>query len=150
MFGFFKSREKLPDTWSTAQGEDEGSPLLIRVREGNPSDKLKAEYPILVNVYWPFDGLPDSGMPNSEVLDAQSDFEERLDRLDSPEYGYLVLVITAKNRKEWIWQVADTKVWLDQFNLLLNGHPVVPIEIETNNDPAWGTYEQIRDRALGA
>ena len=124
----------------TAQGEQDGKPVIYRSMQNVPEGEKEADFPNLINIYWAFDGEKNNGMPDPETFDKQVAFEDALISLDTNGVSHLMLVITGNGRKEWIWYVKDTKAWMGQLNTLLKGHDVYPIEIEMDQDPEWATY----------
>lgn len=126
--------------WFTAQGEEDNKPLIFRGREHIPADVTESDYPFLLSIYWPYDAVNESGMPDEETEEAHVDFEDALNKLDSPNLGFLMLIVTGNGRKEWHWYVVNDEVWMNRFNELLADYPVFPIQIEADNEPDWALY----------
>lgn len=124
----------------TAQGEQDGKPVIYRSMVKVPEGQKEADYPTLINIYWPFEVDANNGMPDGQTNEDQITFEDALDQLDHHGVSHLMLVVTGNGRKEWIWYVKDVEGWLGKFNELLSDHKVYPIEIEINQDPKWTTY----------
>lgn len=124
----------------TAQGEQDGKPVIYRSLENVPENQKESDYPNLINIYWPYDVNVNNGMPDITTNDKQIAFENALESLDQNGISHLVLVVTGNGRKEWIWYVKDVENWMNQLNEKLSGHDVYPIEIEIDQDPEWATY----------
>ena len=135
-----RGRKAPEDLWFGAEGEEEGKPLIFRGRQHVPSGIAESAYPTRVSIYWHYEPANDSGMPDEETNDAHSELENALDRLDSPEFSYLMLIVTGNGRKEWHWYVSGVEAWKNKLNELLENHPVFPILIEKNDEADWALY----------
>lgn len=127
------------EVWFTAEGEEDGKPLVFRSRVV-PSGIVESDYPTLLSIFWPYEPANESGMPDEETLDAQIELDDALDELDSLGVSFLMLVVTGNGRKEWHWYVSDGKEWMNRLNELLAGRRVFPIEIESRYEPDWALY----------
>jgi hypothetical protein len=128
------------DPWFIAEAEEEGLPLLFRVRELTPAGVEPKKYPFLISVLWKFEHSG-TGMPADEVMDQMNDFEDRLDALEGPAIGYMMVSITGNGRKEWLWYVADRSRYMSGVNRVLSASPVhYPVDFEASSDPTWETF----------
>jgi hypothetical protein len=128
------------NTYFTAQGEEEGKPVIYRSLTSVPEGEKESDYPTLLNIYWALEKDKNNGMPDAETSEKQIKFEDAVTPLDVSGTSHLMLVVTGNGRKEWIWYVKDAREWLGKLNELLVEHEVYPIEIEINQDPKWSTY----------
>jgi len=124
----------------TAQGEQDGKPVIYRSLERVPNNQKESDYPNLINIYWSYDVDVNNGMPDPKTNNNQIKFEDAIESLDQAGISHLMLVVTGNGRKEWIWYVKDVAGWMNQLNEKLAGHDVYPIEIQINEDPEWSTY----------
>ncbi len=124
----------------TAQGAENGKPIIYRSLHAVPSGERESDFPYLINIYWAFDADANNGLPDAESNEAQIEFENHLESLDKNGISHLMLVVTGNGRKEWVWYVSNIESWLGEFNNLLSERPVYPIEIENDFDPEWNTY----------
>lgn len=124
----------------TAQGEENGKPIIYRSLHAVPSGEKESDFPYLINIYWAFDAESNNGLPDASSNEAQIEFENHIESLDTNGFSHLMLVVTGNGRKEWVWYVSNIESWMDEFNNLLSECPVYPIEIENDFDPAWDTY----------
>lgn len=136
------------DTYFTAQGEEDGKPLVFRSLQNVPSGLRASEMPHLVSITWRYehDG---SGMPDAETNEQQIEFEDALASLDTNETSRLMLVVTGNGRKEWHWYVRDIGRWMESLNRLLSGHPVFPLEISDSYQPDWKLYRNFIGNVQG-
>jgi hypothetical protein len=128
------------DIWFTANGEEDGKPLVFRSRQNVPSDVVESDYPTHVSVFWPYKSANESGMPDEETNDGQIILEDAFQPLVSSGVSVLMLVVTGNGRKEWHWYVSDVAKWMEVLNESLVGHPEFPIEIESSHEPDWVLY----------
>ena len=126
--------------WFTATGDEDGKPLILRSRLKESGEITESDYPNLITIYWQYETDDGSAMPGDETNEAQIDFENALEALDSEAFGFLMLVVTGNVRKEWHWYVSDVDAWMSKLNELLANHPEYPIEIENSYEPNWALY----------
>ena len=128
------------DPWLIAQGEEDGLPLLFRMRELLPAGVEPESYPHLVNIIWQFDSTG-SGMPADDLVDRMNEFEDRLDAVEGGAIGYLMVSITGNGRKEWLWYVNDTDRYMQRVNRVLSGSGArFPVDFQSTQDPTWETF----------
>lgn len=134
------------DTWSLAEGREEGRRLLFRVRDQTPPGIQPKDYPILLNIYWRFQDSDNDGMPSSPTLARMRELEETSDELEPAGHGFLTLSITGNQRKEWIWYIRDQGQFMIEVNRVLAGHNPFPIEFQTQLDSEWLSHKSLIDR----
>lgn len=128
------------NVYFTAQGEQDGKPVIYRSLETVPENQKESDFPNLINIYWPFEVDVNNGMPDFKSNENQIAFEDAIESLDKNGISHLMLVVTGNGRKEWVWYVKNVDSWLSQLNELLKNHEAYPIEIEIEQDPEWSTY----------
>ena|SRR2546430_6274367 len=134
------------DPWFIAEAEEDGLPIIFRVREMRPRGVEPQRYPNLISVLWAFD-KSESGMPDDPTVDRMNDFEDRLDALEGANRGYMMVTITGNGRREWLWYVADSSEFMTGVNRLLRSVPAkFPVSFEGAEDPAWQTYGAFIER----
>lgn len=126
--------------WFTANGEEDGKPLIFRGRQAAPAGVTESDYPFLMTVYWPYDPANEQGMPDGTTNVAQVEFEDAVSDLDLPGLSILMLVVTGNGRKAWHWYASDVDAWMEKLNDLLMHYPEVPISIENSPEPDWILY----------
>jgi hypothetical protein len=132
------------DPWLIAQSEEEGVPLLFRMRQSIPASVQPERYPELISILWQLENETISGMPEDEELSAIIDFEDRLDGLEGDALGYMMVAITGNGRKEWLWYVADISAFMSAVNVALSSAPLrFPIEFEASHDATWETFRAL-------
>jgi hypothetical protein len=144
MVNLFK-KKSLPkeDQWLIAKSQEAGFPLLLRMRQQIPPGIHPQKYPILINIYWRYEDTSNSGLPTHDILERMRNLEERLDRIEGPDNGFLVLSITGNQRKEWIWYVSDKKAFVGKLNQALGELEPFPIEIQASDDPQWQNFTNL-------
>jgi hypothetical protein len=127
------------DPWLVAEAENEGSPVIYRIREGIPPGVQAVQYPYLLSILWRYEQVA-SGMPSEEDDELMRDFEEATDQLEKLRLGYLTVVVTGAGEKEWFWYVSDFSDFTNHFNESLAALPVLPLQFEVSEDPEWKSY----------
>ena len=128
------------NVYFTAQGEQDGKPVVYRSMQSLPQGCEPADFPFLLNIHWEFDGQDEDGMPDQETQIQQANFEQTIASLDNNGEGHLMLVVTGNHCKEWLWYVKDPEIWMQSFNDALKGHEVYPIDVAVEQDADWSTW----------
>jgi hypothetical protein len=131
------------ETWAIARTEEAGVQVLFRYRAMVPPRIVPSDYPHLINIYWRFDGSATLGMPSSDEADRMVELEKRLEPIEGPRLGFLMLAITGNNRKEWIWYVRKPDSFVAALNAAFRGADKFPIELEAASDPGWDNYRSL-------
>jgi hypothetical protein len=125
------------DSWSVGTfGDDDAELVLVRARTAPPSPGVRAGWPKLVVVTWPYE--PASGMPQATDGQEMERFEAAVEAgVERGAQGILVATLTGAGHKEWRYYAPDSDAVLASLNASLKGHPVYPLEIEVFTDPEW-------------
>lgn len=133
------------DTWTVGTTDQDGQPLIIRVRSQMPAVADRQRHAQLVVVGWPYDGT-ETGLPTPVDTAAMQDFETAVEA--GPERGgsgTQVASITGAGHKEWRYYAADADAFVAALNASLEGHPTYPLEIEMFDDSEWQGLQQLLD-----
>jgi len=133
------------DPWLIAETEEDGMPIIYRVRQNIPADLKIADYPHLVCVVWEYQTTIANGLPGGEVVEQQNTFEDALD--DFIEKGgdsEHMVIVTGNGRKEWLWYAKDPDTWIEGFGEALSGQPPFPVEIQGYDAEGWKAYNELR------
>jgi hypothetical protein len=133
------------DTWTVGTADQDGQPIIIRVRSQMPALAERQRHAQLIVVGWPYDGA-DTGLPRSEDTAAMQDFENAVEAgLERGGSGTQVASITGAGHKEWRYYAADADAFVAALNASLDGHPTYPLEIEMFDDAEWQGLQQLLD-----
>jgi hypothetical protein len=133
------------DTWTVGTADQDGQPIIIRVRSRMPDVADRQRHAQLVVVGWPYDGT-ETGLPTSDDTAAMQDFENAVEAgLERGGAGTQVASITGAGHKEWRYYAADADAFVAALNASLDGHPTYPLEIEMFDDSEWQGLQQLLD-----
>ena len=133
------------DTWTVGTADQDGQPLVIRVRSQMPAAAERQRHAHLVVVGWPYDGA-DTGLPTTEDGAAMQAFEDAVaSGAERGGTGVQVASITGAGHKEWRYYAADAEAFVAALNASLDGHPTYPLEIEMFDDSEWQGLQQLLD-----
>jgi len=148
MFNLFKKKykniEEYPNTWSLAQGEFGGKPLVVRFRqikeaEGHPG------YPFQIGVAVSFLKNTPNGLPEKEDSDSLNIIEDKLcDLLEKQHHAVFVVSITTNNMREFVFYVKEweSEILDKEIKELNKSIPSHNLQFMMKQDPKWSTFAQ--------
>lgn len=74
----FMSSAVAENIYFTATGEQEGKPVIYRSMQNVPGGEKEADFPTLINIYWPFEKEENNGMPDQSTNEKQIGFEDAI------------------------------------------------------------------------
>ena len=128
--------------WAIATAEFEEGTAIFRVRTDTPSEPNADQYTHAVVIRWEY-GADENGMPDSVTKEAMDLFEDYTAPLQESGKGFLVLVSTGLELREWVYYAKSTNEFMDAFNGLLAGKPRFPIEITFLDDPQRNYWNDV-------
>jgi hypothetical protein len=133
------------DTWTVGAADQDGQPILIRVRGQMPDAAQRHGYGQLVVIGWPYDDI-EAGLPTDADNVQMQAFEDAVEAgLRVSGAGVHVASVTGAGHKEWRYYAADAEAFVAGLNASLEGHPTYPLEIEMFDDPEWEGLQQLLD-----
>jgi hypothetical protein len=136
----------LSDQWSLATGEDQGRPLIYRIRFQHPAFANNAAFPHLMVIFWAYESSNDQGMPIPEDVQRMSELENLLQpALEGASEGFLSVIVIGDGVREWQWYVRDPKRTMDLVNITLGHLEPFPVRFDFEDDPKWKLYYRFRD-----
>jgi hypothetical protein len=133
------------DTWTIGTADQDGQPLIIRVRSGMPAAAERQRHAHLVVVGWPYDGV-ETGLPTTADTTAMQAFEDAVEAgVERDGTGIQAASITGAGHKEWRYYAPDADAFVAALNASLDGHPTYPLEIEMFDDSEWQGLQQLLD-----
>jgi len=134
------------DIWSVATAEDDGKPLILRIRNKPPSFASKKTFPYLLAVSWQYDPTNESRMPPDEVADRMGQLEDLLEEaFDGACQAFLSVIATGNGVREWQWYARDPGDVMTMVNQTLGELEPFPVEFSFQYDPDWTAYARFLD-----
>jgi len=132
-------------SWLVTFSKQADNLLLLKVRNEVPPDAQPAKFPTAIEMHWKY--APDAkGMPADKVVTQIAKFEAAVDPIQGDHLGYLMMIVTGKGERTWLWYVADPKAFAAELNRLIPGHPY-PITLSAGSkEPDWNTYRAMRQK----
>ena len=128
-------------TWFMATGDDEGMPLIYRVRESAPPYSTKAAFTKLLAVTWEFDPSTNNGLPLPDAHERMQQLEDLLEPIFSDaRQAFLTVVVTGNGVREWQWYTRDSEAAMKLVNEALGELDPFPVQFSFQDDPAWLGY----------
>jgi hypothetical protein len=130
--------------WSMAVGDDEGRPVLFRVRTEMPAELVRAGLPHLIAMLWPYQPDNDAGLPSSADAEQMSAFEDCLtNALQATDQAIMTAVVTGTGLREWQWYVRDPEETMRRVQEAISAAGLsVPVEFAGDPDPQWEGYQR--------
>jgi hypothetical protein len=133
------------DTWTVGTADQDGQPIIIRVRGQLPDAAARQANSQLLVIGWPYDGT-ETGLPADADKAAMERFEEALEAgLAGTGVGVQVASLTGAGHREWRYYAPDAEAFVAALNASLGGHPTYPLEIEMFDDAEWQGLQQLLD-----
>jgi hypothetical protein len=131
------------DTWSVATGEDDGKPLIFRIRNKPPSFAQKNAFPHLLAVCWQYESRNEQGTPSEEVVTRMSQLEDLLEEaFEDARQAFLTVVVTGNGVREWQWYARNPDGVMKLVNETLGELEPFPVEFSFQDDPEWVGYSR--------
>jgi hypothetical protein len=126
------------DAWNNAEGQSEALPIMLRYRPNLKDFLGDTRYPRLLKIYWDYEQTNTSGLPSDEQSNQMREFEDLIQsELDPERVAILAFIRTHSGTRQWNYYVGDTALLSQRINKALNGLPVLPIELQVQDDPNW-------------
>ena len=133
------------DTWTVGTADQDGQPIIVRVRAAMPGEAQRRAHAQLILIGWPYDGNT-SGLPEPVDSAAMQAFEDTVEAgVVRTGSGVQVASLTGAGHKEWRYYAADADAFVAALNASLEGHPTYPLEIEMFDDAEWHGLQQLLD-----
>jgi hypothetical protein len=145
LFGCSKNNSK--DSWTVATGEDNGKPMIVRLRSNIPDGVDIKNYPHLLGISWEYEPARENGMPSETDHERMVLLEKLLDALEIQKTAYMTVAVTCNGVKEWHWYSKNTDETIQLMNTALSEQAKFPIKILIEEDPAWSVYLRFKNGA---
>jgi hypothetical protein len=129
-------------SWSVATAEDDGKPLLFRIRNQPPPFAHKDQFPHLLVVSWAYEPAGDHGMPSEDEYARMNELEDLLAALEDAEQAFLTVIATGNGVREWQWYARAPERTMELVNESLGELEPFPVEFSIQDDPEWAGYER--------
>jgi hypothetical protein len=127
--------------WCIATAEDNGKPLLFRIRNQAPTFATRESFPHLLAVCWPYDSSTAHGMPSSDEAQRMGELEELLQvGLEEVQHAFLTVVVTGNGVREWQWYARDPEKTMELVNETLGHLEPFPVQFSFQSDPDWSGF----------
>lgn len=137
---------EIDDTWFFTTGEADGKPSTLRGRQNLRHLVGLKTHPRLLRIQWQYEPVNDSGMPSSDQSDQMETFENTIiPELEKDNLCIFFSIEIHNGVKEWVAYCSDVAAAGERSNKVLEGHPVYPITLTTENNPDWEQYRSMLD-----
>jgi Family of unknown function (DUF695) len=134
------------DTWTMATGDDNGKPLIFRIRNKAPSFARKESFPHLLAVCWQYESPNNQGMPSQETVERMSQLEDLLEAaFEGARQAFLTVIVTGNGIREWQWYARDPDAVMQLVNETLGEYEPFPVQFSFQDDPEWEGYSRFLD-----
>jgi hypothetical protein len=134
------------DTWRMATGEDDGKPLVIRIRERPPSFVRKKAFAYMLALCWKYTSRNRRGMPSPKTLERMEQLEDLLmPAFEGARQAFLTVVVTGNGVREWQWYARTPEDTMLLVNETLGPLEPFPVAFNFQADPDWDAYTRFLD-----
>ena len=132
--------------WLIVRAENGGLRAIYRIRTDLKKSLDRGAFPICVVIEWPY-VASDNGMPGEFSQQQMSQLEEELESLAyGGEISLLMLVVTARGIREWVFYVRQFEPFLHELNQLMDSSIDRPISIFHDLDPEWNYWNHYSEK----
>jgi hypothetical protein len=136
------------DTWTNAEGENDGTPFLLRFRPHLQDFIATNKYNKRLTILWRYKSHDSSLMPSNDEMGLMKEVEDALvDILENDIQSVLTFVYTGQNQREWHWYSVDINETGKRLNKALSAFNKLPIELSSEEDPDWSEYNAVLEEA---
>ncbi len=133
--------------WIIGTSQEEGLPIIFRLKTGISDPKIKRKYAWLTIITWKYDD-GGNGMPDNAEKMRMTILENTLEeQVESTGTCLLFASRTGNGLKEFEYYIKDRQTFIDELNQALEDHEPYPIEIDFYHDPEWEEYQKISEWA---
>jgi hypothetical protein len=131
--------------------EDNGKPLLFRIRNNPPSFARIGLYPHLLAVCWQYVSPNDQGMPSQDIVERMSQLEDLLaPAFEGARQAFLTVIVTGNGVREWQWYARDPEAVMKLVNETLGKYEPFPVQFNFQDDAEWEGYSRFLDITVSA
>lgn len=131
--------------WTYPCEAENGRTIIVSGQDGLDRQRLSGKYVYRLDVSLAYpekeNGLPDdagAGMLEN-ITDA---FRESLSQ---DKVAVMTGIYTGDGRRDWVFYTRNLRIFNSFFNRAMSGLPLVPFEIEAEEDPGWEEYLAMRE-----
>jgi hypothetical protein len=136
------------DSWTYAEGKNDGLPFQLRFRNNLESFIKTNHYKSRFIIIWNYDSSNFAGMPVDKDLILMGKMENLLVAdLEDDLQAVLSFVYTTKNQKEWHWYSTDISETGSRTQAILSTFGKLPITLNSKEDPDWSEYKSVLKNA---
>jgi hypothetical protein len=92
------------DTWTAAEGENDGTPFFLRFRPHLKDFIATKKYNNRITLLWHYTSDDNSLMPSNDEMGIMEDVENAIvETLENDVQSVLAFVYTGQGQREWHW-----------------------------------------------
>lgn len=130
--------------WTYPAEAENGHTIIVTGRDGIDSERTGGKYPYRLTVSWHYTPQPD-GMPGEKDAALMEQATDRLlEETKHDNAAILTGIYTGDGTRDWIFYARSLHIFRNILNRALAPLPVLPLQIEADDDPDWTEYLQMR------
>lgn len=131
--------------WSYPCEAENGLTIITSGHDGLEKQFASGKYIYRVDVAWEYSALPD-GMPSKESAEMLEKVTDAFsDALAEDKIAVMTGIYTGDGRRDWVFYTKNLKVFNSFFNRALKDLPLLPLQIDAEEDPEWEEYHHLRE-----
>jgi hypothetical protein len=133
----------LPDeSWTVAQGEYEGRPLLLRFNEGAPPPDQRGSWPLRVGVAVRFRKPDGNGFPSAADAAVLERVEEAIGAVVAERGAMFAFVVTTCGMREFVAYATNHDDGRAIAEAAQGASAGAAVQASGRRDPGWEGYEE--------
>lgn len=137
---------KVTDKWWTYPAEAEnGKTILVTGRDAIDHFKANGKYIYRIDVKWRYHSLPDGLPVDEDARTMQEVTDSLLASFKKDQVAVMTGIYTGDGERDWVFYTRNLKIFNLVFNKALADLPVLPLNIEAEEDADWEEYTEMRE-----
>jgi hypothetical protein len=133
------------DEWLVLSRSGKNRPEIISVRSALPADAIRARFPVLLQIEWGYESLP-NGMPTEREIERGRQIYAALDRLIGAR-GVYAMSRTGDGGRTMYYYVDDPAPHATALRTYFDSLLPISIQVTVRKEPDWRSVREVLSAA---
>ena len=134
------------DNWWTSPLENDNAQMIMGTGRGDVDEfRNNPRFNIRVTITLPYQSRPD-GMPTAEAAELLEQVLAPLQEIfEEDPIAVLTGIYTGAGERTMVFYTLSVHIFNKKLNQALASLPLLPLKIESENDPGWLEYQEMEE-----